>query len=197
MTMKLLALIILLISISAFAQTPKLNIRMEHNSSEEQEQKHQIEEFAKHYDLSKYTITRDIVINQYAANHSSPVLTLNLRFLGNEDDRSLSFYVHEQAHWLLMTRYRRQTREMVDELMKLYPNIDIDPPHGDGNLRSSYAHMLVIMLEWQALESLIGVKRAEAVIKFKRHHHYTDLFATVMDHRPEMEAFLKRYDVKW
>jgi len=90
MTMKLLALIILLISISAFAQTPKLNIRIEHNSSEEQEQKHQIEEFAKHYDLSKYTITRDIVINQYAANHSSPVLTLNLRFLGNEDDLILS-----------------------------------------------------------------------------------------------------------
>jgi hypothetical protein len=195
--MKLLALTILLIPVCAFAQTPKLNVRMEHNSSEEQVQKHQLEEFAKHYDLSKYTITRDIVINQFAANHSFPVLTLNLRFLGNEDDRSLSFYVHEQAHWLLMTRYRRQTREMVDELINLYPKIDFEPPRGDGNLRSSYAHMLVIMLEWQAMENLIGVKRARAVEDFKRHHHYTDLFATVIDHRQEMEALFKRYDVKW
>src|SRR5436190_9264547 len=169
--MRPIVFIILLIPVIAFGQTPKLNIRLQHNSSEEQEQKHQIEEFAKHYDLSKYTLTRDIVIDQYAANHSSPVLTLNLRFLGNEDHRSLSFYVPEQAHWLLMTRYRNQTREMVTELIKLYPKIDIDPPCGDGNQRSSYTHMLVIMLEWQALENLIGVKRAKAVIEFKRHHH--------------------------
>lgn len=195
--MKRIVIIILLMPLFGFAQTPKLNVRMEHNSSEEQEQKHQLEEFGKHFDLSKYTVTRDIVINQYAANHSFPVLTLNLQFLGNENDRSLSFYVHEQAHWLLKTRYSRETRALVDELIKLFPNIDPEPPKGDGNKRSSYAHMLVIMLEWQALENLIGVKRARAVEDFKRHHHYTDLFATVIDHRQEMEALLKRYGVKW
>lgn len=33
-------------------------------------------------------------------------------------------------------------------------------------------------------------------MKFKRQDNYRDLFATVMNHRQEME-FLTRYDVKW
>ena len=194
MTMKLLALIILLIPVFAFAQTPKLNIRLAHGYVEEMKKRQQIERLAEHYDLSKYTITRDLVIEERAMNHSAPVLTLNLMFL-DDDDRALGVYVHEQAHWVLMTRHRNQSREMLDELTRLYPNIKIDPPHGDGNRATSYLHLPVIMLEWQALENLLGVTRARAVMK--RANHYTDLFATVIDHRPQMEDFLKRYDVKW
>jgi hypothetical protein len=196
MAMKRIVLIILLIPIFAFAQTPKLNIRLQHYYPREQLRKQQIERLAEQYDLSKYTITRDIVIDQDAINHSSPVLTLNLRFLDNED-RALSVYVHEQAHWVMMTRHRHHSREMLAELTQLYPNIRIDPPYGDGNTRTSYMHLPVLMLEWQALEEVIGVKRAQAVMKFKRQDVYKDLFATVMDHRQQMEAFLKRYDVKW
>jgi hypothetical protein len=53
------------------------------------------------------------------------------------------------------------------------------------------------MLEWQALEDLIGVDRAGAVMKFGRQHNYKALFATVIDNRKQMEEFLKRYEVKW
>ncbi|HYX30978.1 MAG TPA: hypothetical protein VE863_20740 [Pyrinomonadaceae bacterium] len=194
--MKRTALIILLLSICAFAKTPKLNIKLQHDSPGEQKRKDQIERLAEKYDLSKYTITRDIVIDQTAMNHSAPVLTQNLRFLDN-DDRALSAYVHEQAHWLLMTRHNGQARLMLPELIRMYPNIDVTPPYGDGNQGTSYIHLVVLMLEWQALEDLIGVDRARAVMEFKRQDHYKDLYATVMDHRSQMEGFLKRYDVKW
>jgi myo-inositol catabolism protein IolC len=34
-------------------------------------------------------------------------------------------------------------------------------------------------------------------MEFKRQDHYKDLYATVMDHRQQMEGFLNRYGVKW
>jgi len=187
---------LLMLAVSVQAKTPKLNITLQHNSAGEEKRKEQIERLAAQYDLAKYTITRDIVIDQQAINHSAPVLTQNLRFLDN-DDRALSAYVHEQAHWLLMERHRGQAREMLPDLLRMFPNIDVTPPHGDGNQGTSYVHLVVLMLEWQALEDLIGVERARAVMEFKRQDHYKDLYATVMDHRREMEGFLKRYAVKW
>src|SRR5438477_9114411 len=130
--MKQAVLIVLVVSVCVSAKTPKLNITLKHDSAGEQKREEQIERLAEKYDLAKYTITRDIVIDQQAMNHSSPVLTQNLRFLDN-DDRALSAYVHEQAHWLLMERHRGQAREMLPELIRTYPNIDITPPYGDGN----------------------------------------------------------------
>jgi len=194
--MKFLLFMILILPVLAHAKTPKLNITLQHNSSGEQKRKEQIERLAEQYDMSRYTITRDIVVDEKAINHSSPVLTQNLRFLDN-DDRALSAYVHEQAHWLLMEHHRLQIRDMLAELLRLFPNIDTSPPYGDGNVGTSYIHLVVLMLEWQALENLIGTERAQAVMEFKRQDHYKALYATVMDQRKQMENFLKRYGVKW
>ena len=194
--MKYLLIAMVLLPVFAHAKTPKLNITLQHYSLGERQRKEQIERLAAKYDLEKYTITRDIVIDQQAINHSAPVLTQNLRFLDN-DDRALSAYVHEQAHWLLMERHRGQVREMLSELIRMYPNIEIAPPYGDGNQGTSYIHLVVLMLEWQALEDLIGTDRARAVMEFKRHDHYKELYATVMENRPQMEKFLKRHNVKW
>lgn len=194
--MKFFLLAILLVPTFIPPKTPKLNITLQHNSPGEQKRKEQIERLAEQYDLSRYTITRDLVIDQQAMNHSSPVLTQNLRFLDN-DDRALSAYVHEQAHWLLMEHHRSQTREMLAELLRIFPNIDTAPPYGDGNVGTSYIHLVVLMLEWQALEELLGIERARAVMDFKREDHYKALYATVIDHRKQMEGFLKRYGVKW
>jgi hypothetical protein len=47
------------------------------------------------------------------------------------------------------------------------------------------------MLEWQALEDLIGVQPARVVMEFKWQHHYKDLYATIIDHREQIESFLK------
>ena len=40
------------------------------------------------------------------------------------------------------------------KLKRTYPELGIEPPHGDGQEGSSYMHLIVIMLEWQALEDL-------------------------------------------
>jgi len=146
--------------------------------------------------LKKYTITRDIVIERGAMNHSYPVLTLNLRFLDN-DDLALSAYVHEQGHWVLMERHRADNPALFEDLQRTFPNIEIRVPDGDGELRSSYFHIAVCMLEWRAMEDLVGSERGRKVIEWKQGDHYKAIYSTVLNHREEVENVLGRYGVKW
>ncbi len=178
------------------AQTPAINLTLKTNSPLEQRKKAQIERLALTYDLKKYTLTRDILIEQGAIAHSKPVLTLNGRFL-DDDDRALSQYVHEQGHWVLVDRHKGDLRELFRDLSAAFPRLPTEPPQGSGGVQDSYFHLAVIMLEWQALEALVGADRAKAVQEFKQRDHYTALYATVLEHRNTVEQILKRYGIKW
>src|SRR5438093_3748819 len=102
---------------SATAETPKLKIALKNGSPLEQRKKDQIERLAGRHDLKKWTITTDIIIEQGVQPHSSPVLTLNGRFIDN-DELALSQYVHEQGHWLLMERYRPHMNDLFRDLKR-------------------------------------------------------------------------------
>src|SRR5882757_5308087 len=180
----------------AEAQTPKLNIKTKHGFSMEEQRKEQMEHLARQYDLKKYTITRDIVIERGAMNHSYPVLTLNLRFLDN-DDLALSAYIHEQGHWVLMERHRPENPALFEDLRRTFPNMETRVPDGDGELRSSYFHIAVCMLEWQAMEELVGLERARKVIEWKQGDHYKAIYSTLLNHREQVEGVLARNGVKW
>jgi hypothetical protein len=191
----LLLLLILALPILAHGETPKLNIKLAHNSACEQRTLLQVNEFAKRYDLKKFTLTRDIVIEQGAMAHSKPVLTINCRFL-DDDDRALSQYVHEQGHWVLGRR-QGELQPLFLALTQAFPNIPTEFPAGGYGVRDSYFHLAVLMLEWQAMEELVGDKRALAVMKWKQGDHYTELYRTVIANRPQMEKILRDNDVHW
>ena len=178
------------------AQTPKLKIKTKHGDAGEEQRKEQMERLAEQYDLKKYTITRDIIIERGAINHSSPVLTLNLRFLDN-DDLALSAYVHEQGHWLLMERHRERNPQLFEDLRMTFPNLEVERPAGDGELRSSYFHVAVCMLEWRAMEELVGAERARKVIEWKQTDHYTGIYSLILSQRAQVEGVLKREGVSW
>ncbi len=185
-----------LLATALLAETPKLNIKTKHGLPMEEQRKEQMERLAKEYDLKKYTITRDIVIEKGAINHSSPVLTLNLRFLDN-DDLALSAYVHEQGHWVLMERHRADNPALFGDLQRTFPNLEYRTPEGDGELRSSYFHIAVCMLEWQAMEELVGAERARKVIEWKQRDHYKGIYELLLDHRAQVESVLNRHGVRW
>ena len=111
------------------AQTPKLDIGTKHGIPMEEQRKEQMERLARQYDLKKFTVTRDIMIERGAMNHSYPLLTLNLRFLDN-DDLALSAYVHEQGHWVLMERHRSDHRSLFDDLQRAFPNMEVPDSRG-------------------------------------------------------------------
>jgi hypothetical protein len=188
--------VIAILASALWAETPKLNIRTKNNLPAEEQRKQQMERLARQYDLSKYTITRNIIIERGAMNHSSPVLTLNLRFLDN-DDLALSAYIHEQGHWYLMERHRLGNPQLFQDLQRTFPNLDYRVPGGDGELRSSYFHIAVCMLEWQAMEELVGAERARKVIEWKQKDHYTAIYAILLNHREQVESVMNRDGVKW
>jgi hypothetical protein len=190
------AVLMVSVAAAALAETPKLNIRTKHGFPAEEQRKQQMERLAKQYDLKKYTITRDIMIERGAMNHSSPVLTLNLRFLDN-DDLALSAYVHEQGHWVLMERHRNDNPRLFEDLRSAFPNLEIQAPEGDGELRSSYFHIAVCMLEWQAMEELVGPERAHKVIEWKQGDHYKAIYSLILNQRERVESVLNQHDVKW
>ncbi len=180
----------------ASAQTPKLNIKTKHGYPMEEQRKEQMERLAKQYDLKKYTVMRDILIERGAMNHSYPVLTLNLRFLDN-NDLALSAYLHEQGHWVLMERHRDDKPALFEDLQRAFPNMEMRVPDGDGELRSSYFHIAVCMLEWQAMEDLTGPERARKVIEWKQGDHYKAIYSTLLNHREQVESVLSIHGVKW
>lgn len=178
------------------ADTLGLKIGTKSGSPLEERKKQQIERLAKQYDLGKWTITRDIVIEQGVRPHSLPVLTLNGRFLDN-DDRALSVYVHEQGHWLLMERYRARMNALQGDLERAVPGLPTDFPRGAGDERGTYDHLAVIMLEWQAMEELVGPDRARRVMDFQKTDHYTAIYSAVLERRAALEDILRRYAIKW
>src|SRR6266478_6545185 len=187
---------IALVSARIEAQTPKLNIRTKHGVPMEEQRKEQMERLARPYDLKKFTLTPDIMIDRGAMNHSYPLLTLNLRFLDN-DDLALSAYVHEQGHWVLMERHRADNPAFFEDLQRTFPNMESRVPGGDGELRSSYFHIAVCMLEWQAVEDLVGAERARKVIEWKKGDHYKAIYSTLLNHREQVESVLNTHGVKW
>jgi hypothetical protein len=173
-----------------------LHIKTKHGYPMEEQRKEQMERLAKQYDLKKYTVTRDILIERGAMNHSYPVLTLNLRFLDNAD-LALSAYVHEQGHWVLMERHRADKPALFEDLQRTFPSMEIRVPDGDGELRSSYFHIAVCMLEWRAMEDLVGAESARKVIEWKQGDHYKAIYSTLLNHREQVESVLNTHGVKW
>jgi hypothetical protein len=74
-------LALLLLGGQSFAQS--VNIRLEHGTDAEQHTKEELARMLATYDLSKYTFTHDVIIDEKAIPHSHPVLTLH-RFVLEE-----------------------------------------------------------------------------------------------------------------
>ncbi len=179
-----------------FAATPKLNIKLKNGTEAEQRKQEQIERLAQQYDLKKFTKTRDIIIEQGARPHSSPVLTLGAGALTN-DDVALATFIHEPGHWVLMGRLPRMNRELLADLYKVAPGLPTEWPQGSGGEIDTYYHLAVCMLEWQGMEELVGAERARKVIDFEKNDHYTAIYAAVIDHRAELEKVLKQHGVRF
>jgi hypothetical protein len=86
---------------------------------------------------------------------------------------------------------------LFDELQRTFPGLDYRQPEGDGQLRSSYFHIAVCMLEWQAMEELTDTSRARSVIECKQRDHYKAVYAILLQRRDSVEAVLHRHGVKW
>jgi catechol 2,3-dioxygenase-like lactoylglutathione lyase family enzyme len=141
------------------------------------------------YDLRKWQFTDAVQIDQTAIPHSMPVLTLNARYL-RDDERALATYLHEQLHWFVFGRQVALHRA-IRELRQRYPSV---PPFEAGGARdetSTYVHLVVCPLEYAALTEVIGAEAARAAIE--RADVYTWIYATILQDWSYFADLLSRH----
>ena len=177
---------LLISSLSAFA-TDAIDIKTSHHSARELQEKLELEQLLKKYDVSKYTFTHTVVIEERAMNHAFPVLTLNVHFLGS-DDELLSSFLHEQLHWYL-AQHRFAMEDAVRQLKAMYPRAPVGLPEGADTEYSTYGHLIDCYLEIQADRELMGRERTDRVIKNKP--WYTWIYKTILQDEDRIAALVK------
>jgi hypothetical protein len=193
-TANLLVALVLLCSVLAMASMcaamDSVNIKLKNGSDAERQTKVQLERLLQSYDLTGYTFTREVIIDERSIPHSHPVLTLHTRHL-NSDDQLLSTYVHEQLHWYL-AEHDEETQAAEAELRNLYPKVPVGYPDGAQDEESTYFHLIDCYLEMQADRHLLGQQRAADVMKFWAGDHYRWIYKTVVKDEMRIAEIVRR-----
>ena len=135
------------------------------------------------YDLSKYTFTHEVVIEERA---------MNARFADSPDEL-LSSFVHEQLHWYLRD-HDAQQKAAIAELRQMYPNAPVGLPEGADTAYSTDGHLVNCYLEIQADRELIGPKRTDEVIKNKP--WYTWIYKTILRDEDKIRAVVEEHNLE-
>lgn len=182
--LKYLTVCLLLAGLMVAADT--VDIETQNGNPREVQAKAELEAILRKYDVSKYTFTRKVLFEQRAMNHAFPVLTMNVAFVGS-DDEMLSTFVHEQLHWWLRD-HPREMRDAVRQLRQFYPQVPVGLPQAAETEYSTYGHLIDCYLEIQADRELIGEKRTAEVIKHKP--WYTWIYATILRDEPRIASIV-------
>ncbi|MBW8846626.1 MAG: hypothetical protein JF607_16800 [Burkholderiales bacterium] len=186
-----LAVSLLLTAQAGRATEAGLDIKLAHESDAERQTAAQLGRLLQTYDVSRWTVTRDVIIDEKTIPHSDPVLTLHARHL-KDDDLLLSTFVHEQMHWWLST-HRLQAEAVMAELRRLFPKIPVGYPEGSSDPVTNYAHLIIIYLEYRADQTLMGELRAHAVMQFWAGDHYRWLYRELLRDPEKIGVIVKKH----
>ena len=182
-------IVVFTLSLSTVAQ--KIEISLKNNTPGEAKTKSQLERLIAAHDLTKWTFTRKVEIDEKAIPHSHPVLTISARHI-KDDELLLSTYVHEQIHWHLVN-LSKETDEAIKELRALFPKVPAGGPEGARDENSTYLHLLVCYLEYRADRELTGELRAKQVMEFWSTDHYTWVYRTVLERARDIGNIAFKY----
>lgn len=175
--------------LAAIKRNPQPRVSLLTGSKAEEQTREQLLGLFHRYDLARWFFTPEIQIEEGSISHSHPVLTLNTRYLDDED-LLLADYVHEQLHWFSKDGTGRVTTAMR-ELEDLYPNQPVSFPVGSGDRFGTYLHLVICYLEYAALIDLLGEERARGAVA--RRHVYSGIYATVVAEYDRIGAVIARH----
>ena len=187
----LMCALTLSLAIPAFAREG-VSVRTAHHGPREEQTAERLKKLIGTYDLSKYTFTREVVIDRGAMNHAFPELTLNARWADAPDDL-LSSYIHEQLHWYLRD-HDAQQKSAIDELRRMYPNAPVGLPEGAESAYSTYGHLVDCHLEIEADRQLLGPDRTMTVVRNKG--HYTWIYDTIFRDELKIAAVVDEHQLR-
>jgi CubicO group peptidase (beta-lactamase class C family) len=172
---------------------PVLHINLVHSDKQEEETKQQLLRLLGAHDVSHYIFTDKVNIASgfRVIPHSHPILTLSTRHQ-KDDELLLSTFCHEQLHWYLDEK-ADATKQAVAELRTLFPKLPAGFPEGADTEESSYEHLLVCRMEYQADIEIFGELRARQIMEFWTSDHYTKIYEAVLNDEDKIDAVLRKY----
>jgi hypothetical protein len=146
-------------------------IGLAHESEAEAVVASQLRALIRKYELVPWIRTRRILIDEDQIPHSHPVLTIGT---GNIDDEPglLAAFIHEQLHWLEEEPWIADFRATMEEFGKLFPDVPSSAEGGARDDTSTYRHLLVCDMEYQAVSALVGVEAAREVLSGYTHYEW-------------------------
>lgn len=180
-----------IISTASLASSADFDIRLRNDSSRERAAAAQLRRLLDTHDISDYIFTYSVMIDEYDAPHSHPVLTINAVYL-NDDNSALSIFLHEQLHWLGMV-LEPNVEAALEDLRKLYPTV---PGRSSGGARddySTYVHLIVGLQEFRVMSSLVGTEEAARVLAGKT--WYTWIYKQVLENEAALATILKKHQL--
>lgn len=160
-----------------------IRIGVKSGSSNELAAKIQLEKILKEYQVNDWLYTDTVVIEEKAIPHSHPVLTVNTRYLNN-DPAQLATFLHEQFHWMVAAR-DKELELVIKAFASEYPDAPDALPLGARGKSSTYLHLLVCSLEYQAMIKLIGEEKAKKLLQSWQ--HYTWVYDKVLTDKRVMD----------
>jgi hypothetical protein len=145
------------------------------------------------YNLSSYTFTNDVIVEDKVIPHSHPILTLN-SFPYNDQKMHLTDLIHEQLHWYLEGK-QEDVNKAVVKLKTKYPNVPIGHPFGCSNETSTYEHLLLCRLCHLAAIDLLGNKDADAILHYLQNHHYLWVYKTIEDDSAYLDFIIEEFNL--
>lgn len=155
----------------------RVEIALEHDSDGERATREQLREVLARYDVERWTVTERLRIAEDEIPHSHPVLTLHTRALG-APVQQLSTYLHEQFHWWV-SEHPAQEEAAVAAFRGRFPDVPAGGGQGGRDEYSTYLHLIVCDLEYQAMTELVG--EAEARDMLAGWNHYTWIYDKVLN----------------
>ncbi len=122
------------------------------------------------YDIDQWLFTREVIVEAGVIPHSHPVLTVNTRSIG-DDIGTLATYLHEQFHWY-GTQNEDAFNAAIADLRALYPDAPDGPPMGARNQNSTFLHLIICTLEFDAVARLFGETAAREELASKRYYRW-------------------------
>jgi len=187
-------LFLILIPVQVVSAQDQITISLKTGDRFEVAAQEQLERILKSYNLSKWIFTKSVIIERGVIPHSHPVLTLNSRHLDN-DLLQLSTFVHEQIHWHLVAK-SREADQAIEELRGTYTTVPTEPPSGAGTQDSTYLHLLVNYLEYQAMKELVGTGKAKEVFEFWAKDHYTWIYKTLLADEDKIRLIVDKHKLQ-
>ena len=155
--------------------------------------KAQLEALVARNDLSRWTFTHRVIIDERSIPHSHPVLTLHTRH-ARDNDLLLATYLHEQLHWWMVSR-PEQTSAALADAREAFPGLPLGYPRSSDDAAGNELHVLVNYLEWQALIAVVGELRAWQIMEFWAADHYTRLYRAVLERPDVVRGIIRRHNL--